>query len=97
VEHDSCQGTIKTDRIQQRLLKITNGNSGKALQALALSSATRPEEARFHGHQKEEHQGLKPSLAASSAVYIQWDGRGHQGILSHGMDSKSKTNKYSTD
>lgn len=72
VEHDSCQGIIKTDRLQWWLLKITNGNSGKALQAPALSSATRPEEARFHGHQKRGVSGATNGLLNLSRRHLFW-------------------------
>ena len=72
VEHDSCQGIIKTDRLRWWLLKITNGNSGKALQALALSSATRPEESEISWTSGTGVSGATNGLLNISRLHLFW-------------------------
>lgn len=69
VERDSCQGTIKTNRLRWWLLKITNGDSRKALQAFTLSSATRPG-VRFHGHQRLRVLGATNGLSNLSRLHL---------------------------
>lgn len=80
--------------------KITNGNSGKASQALALSSAARPQEVGFHGHQREREKkkttnwrirghnrfskSPRGSIFSDSSNTVQSKGR--RGFMSRGME-----------
>lgn len=72
VEHDSCQGTIKTDHLRWWLLKITNGNSRKALQALALSSATRARRSEISWTSETGVTGATNGLLNLSRLHLFW-------------------------